>query len=802
MRPPLSGGRRWAVVVTATLAVSGVGVSTAPMVLAAPVQDPAVVGSWTAPFEEGGAGTPRCEVVNEPADAADQSAERLECKPTAVTAAVLPDGRVLYGNGLEGEENAEEGVVLSLAPENRTDRTRVLDLRSGRPAFTVPENERSDGDNPTIAEGRTSQDCVLTPGFSGVPGRPGDGLVGSLAGQTGTVPEQEPSCAPDDVGNNDGNMFCGDVAQLADGRQILIGGTDFYNEPSILEQAEGDPVNAGIVELEGLRSAQIFDPTAGEDGLGRWDATDPMQFGRWYPAATTLPDGDIAAVSGTVKLIKSTQLSQVRRTEVFDARTETWQERHTGPASEKTLPQNPRMYLTPNGKLFYSGDGQMWGPFGQAADEILFAQQGFFNFETDEWENTGVTLPRSSPVSVALPMQPPYDEMTILRAGGTLGPPPGSHVAVSTTTLTTVDSEGNVTEEAGPDLNHARWFSQPTPLPTGEVLITSGARNDEVVAPGLELPVTTPEIYNPETGEFTELALPERARTYHNNALLLPNGQVLVGGNSPFALGYGVQRDAVPGITGNNDKDPSFELFNPPYLHKGDRPHIDRVRSGLVWGRAFEIVTEDAASVTKVTLMRMPSPQHVMDNDTRTLELPFTDNGDGTITASTPPDGVAAPPGYYYLFVNRTGEDGSYVPSVARIVQVGETANYDEAIEPMSEDSVFDFTGNGATPTEVNTLLNNPPNPLDSPTVPGGTDPLAPPLPDGIPGLTSPVPDATGSGTGQNDPNDNGADERPEVPTDQNPAEGIVPGGGVGGSEGRHHRAQRQRSTRTPVGTT
>lgn len=789
MRPPGRGGRRFAAVLTATLAVSGIGATSAPVALAAPGEDPAVVGSWSAPFEEGGSETPRCEVVNDPADAADPSPERLQCKPTAVTSAVLPDGRVLYGSGIESEENAEEGVALSLSPESREDRTRVLDLRDGSPAWTIPENETSDGDSPVIVEGRTSDDCLTEhpQGVAGVPGRPGDGLVGSLAGQSGVIPEAEPTCAPDDVQNNDGNIFCGDIAQMADGRQLLIGGTDWYNEPSILEQAEGDPLNVGVVELEGLRSARIFDGTAGADGEGRWDATGAMKFGRWYPAATTMADGTISAVSGTVKLIKSTQGSQVRRTELYDPATGEWEERFSGPASEKTLPQNPRVYLTPNNKLFYSGDGQMFGPFGQAVDEALFGQQGFFNFETDEWENSGITLPRSSPASVALPMKPPYDSMTILRAGGTFGPPPGTYVATPTTTLTTVTADGEVTNEPGPQLNNPRWFSQPTPLPTGEVLLTSGARNDEVILPGAELPVKTPEIYDPETNTFTSMAIPERARTYHNNAVLLPNGQVLVGGNSPISLGYGVQRDAVPGITGNNDKDPSFELFTPPYLHQGDRPHIDGVQSGLAWGDGFGITTKDASSVEKITLMRMPAPQHVMDNDTRTLELPFTDNGDGTLTATAPQDGVAAPPGYYYLFINRAAENGGLVPSVARIVEVGGKADYEQAIEPMGEETVAGFEGNGATPTEANTLLNNPPNPLETPTVPGQPDPLGVPAP--VPGLTAPVPDTTGSGIGEGAPAESNPSEEsqngPEAPSRDDAPVGTVPGLTLPGSQGR-----------------
>jgi len=703
-----------------------------------------------------------------------------------VTSAALPDGRILYGSGIESEENAEEGAVLSLSTEARDDRTRVLDLRNGKPTWVVPKNATSDGKNPNIVAGRTSNDCLKQDplGVAGVPGRPGDGLVGSVIGGTTGI-QSAPTCSPDDVAKNDGDIFCGDIVNLADGRQLLVGGTDWYNEPSILEKANGDPLNVGVIELEGLRSARIFDYKK-----NAWNATTPMKFGRWYPSATTMPDGKVTVVSGTTKLVKSTQGSQVRRTETYDPTSKKWTEDYVDLASEKTLPQNSRMYLAPNGKIFYSGDGQMFGPFGQAVDEALYGVQSFWNPKTDKWENAGLTIPRSSPASVALPMKAPYDSMTILRAGGDFGPPPGTYLATPTTTLTTVTKDDKVTNAPGPLLNNARWFTQPTSLPDGEVLLTSGARNDEVVLPGAELPVKTPELYNPEKNTFTPMSIPERARTYHNNGLLLPNGQVLVGGNSPISLGYGVQRDAIPGITGNNDKDPSFELFSPPYLHKGDRPNIDFAPAGVKWGEDFDIATKNAGKVNKVVLMRMPAPQHVMDNDTRTLELPFQKKDDGTIAATTPQDGIAAPPGYYYLFVDRADGEGGFVPSVARIVHVGDRSDASEALQPMGPETVKGFQPNGATQVEANTLLDNPPNPLDKPTVPGQKDPLG--IPGGIPGASAPVPDVARNGIGQSPPNLHGDENSPPqgpTPPNQQPP-GVLSNLLGGGSSNRRRKAR------------
>lgn len=55
-----------------------------------------------------------------------------------MSTAVLPDGRVLFANGLESTENAKEPVVPAIAQQSRNSAARLLDLRSGTPAFAVP----------------------------------------------------------------------------------------------------------------------------------------------------------------------------------------------------------------------------------------------------------------------------------------------------------------------------------------------------------------------------------------------------------------------------------------------------------------------------------------------------------------------------------------------------------------------------------------------------------------------------------------------------------------------------------------
>jgi hypothetical protein len=662
---------------TLILAVTAAGSSAQ----VAPLPD--AIGRWTQPFEEGGAETPRCV----PAEGDTEGF--LVCKPAAQASAVLPDGRVFYFNGIESQENAEGPSAMSLSPSSRDSQARVLDLRSGTPQFIEPSQDRGGQSNPNIKPGRKSYDDPL--GAAGVPGRPGDGLVGSLAGLAG-VPPHDPTSSPDDKAANDGDMFCADLVSLADGRVLVAGGTDWYNEPAVMSRNEGDPADVGVIELEGLRNANIFDPRT-----NTFSSAQPMKYGRWYPGMVELADGKILVASGVTQLISDTQLSQVRRTETFDPATNTWTENYSGPNSENSLPLQPRMFLAPNGEVFYTGVGQMWGPFGQAADEALFALQQYFDPINKTWDVTGVgpVGARSGAFVVPLALEPPYDKMTLLAYGGTLGPPPGSEVALPISTLTTLKANGNVTNEMTGNLNHARWFSSGVLLPDNTVLAVGGADKDEVIDPGSEIPVRVSEIYQPAIGEWVAVAPHNRDRTYHNSALLLPDMRVLLGGHAPIASHYGGANSDQGGPFANNDNDPSFEVFSPPYLFRGPRPTISHAPAGIAWGERFGVGTPQADEIQSVVLIKTPSPQHINDADQRMIKLDFDRKATGSLEAVAPPSGVTAPPGYYYLVVNKKSDKGP-IPSVARMVHVGGESDSREAPQPFPDDAPVP-TGGSAT---------------------------------------------------------------------------------------------------------
>ncbi len=633
-------------------------------------ETPLLTGRWTHAFEEGGAEVPRCQAG---------AGGEVVCKPAAVQMAVLPDGRIFYVNGVEGDENIRYGQAFELGPRSRSDRARVLDRRGSEPAWTIPTPEDGGGTNPQIRPG--ANDANSDPfGVAGVPGRPGDGFVGSAWGRAGGPP-QEPTSPPDDVQDNDGGLFCSDVAQLADGRLLLAGGTDYYNQPAVMDRDEGDDADVGVAELEGIRAARLFDPST--------DSFTPaadMHYGRWYPTLVTLADGRVLAASGMTRMVKDTQLSQVRRSELYDPAADTWTVT-AGPESETSLPLYPRLHVMPDGKVLYNGVGETWGPFGYAVDEAEWALQKLFDPRTGRWETTGLAPAgvRGGAFEVMLPLRPPYDDATMLTFGGTLGPSPGTSLATTLSTLTTATRHGRITSRTTGSLHNRRWFSDGVLLPDGTVLATNGGDKDSPLTPGFEMAVHQAELFDPRTGTWTPMASSGRDRVYHISAALLPDGRVLVGGNAPPGAGYGGRRSQGDPFA-NNDKDPSFEIFSPPYLFRGERPEITYSPGHVAWGSSFPLRATRAGEIVSVVLVRLPSPQHNIDSDQRAVELAFSRHRD-TLTAVAPPGGAVAPPGFYYLFVNRSSPLGP-VPSVARIVKVGTASDPQPAFLPMVDSTV------------------------------------------------------------------------------------------------------------------
>lgn len=571
--------------------------------------DRATMGIWQQPFWEGDRPIPNTWTV-------DDAAEH----PAAVSTAVLPDGRILYWNGFEGLEHSQtlfDYAIEGLGEDvDENDQARILDLGApelGDEVWTEPDPVR-----------------------------------GTTNGG----------------GSDKQSLFCADHKLLYDGTVLIAGGE---NIPGV-----------------GLDVTRIFDPVTDS-----FSFTDDMSFPRWYPSLVTLADGRVLALSGAENTVSPARVERdpqsykvVREAEVYDPRDSEWREVATSPFS---FPLYPRMHLIPGGTVFYGGNGSAWNPAGESADMASWALHSRYDPDTDRWETLGPARygSRNYALSVLLRFERgAYDEARVLTAGGTLGPA-STGQATTLSDITTIGRNGVITNDVEmkgwfdgligdeSQLRNPRWHSTPVLLPSGEVLAFSGGERDELALPTLEGALRTPELYDPTTNTWRELAPAARGRTYHNTAVLLPDGRVLVGGSAPF---YGSSTAGTPGLPCGDHclRDSTFEIYSPPYLFADDgtdalRPVIDDIRVRRHGRELLVHLGSQSEEVSDLVLVRVPAVTHGLDSDQRAVALEFTRLGnDGPLAALLPQggDGSVLPPGPYYVFAL----DDRGTPSVAHTV--------------------------------------------------------------------------------------------------------------------------------------
>jgi hypothetical protein len=360
-----------------------------------------------------------------------------------------------------------------------------------------------------------------------------------------------------------------------------------------------------ITNDHGLPDITIF-------GTGStWSSSTPMQRGRWYPTNTTMSHGEVVITAG-----KDQDGLQVNVPELWS----TSGIRRLTTAS-LSLPYYPRAFLAPNGKLYYAGETQ-------TTRYLDIAGSG-------AWSTGPKRLYGTRDYGAAVM----YDEGRILYVGG-------GH---TTNTAETVDlrQSSPVWKWTG-SMAYPRRHHNAVILPTGEVLVIGGVSG--TLFNDLTTAVHPAEIWSPATGAWTTLASNTVNRGYHTTAILLPDGRVLLSGSGDGA-GAPSERNA--------------ELFSPPYLFAGTRPVIGTAPSTVHYGVAFRVDTPDAASVTKVSLIRVGSTTHAFDMNQRFQKLSFTSDASG-LNVTAPSNRNRTPPGHYMLFL----VSGSGVPSVGKIVQV------------------------------------------------------------------------------------------------------------------------------------
>jgi hypothetical protein len=129
------------------------------------------------------------------------------------------------------------------------------------------------------------------------------------------------------------NLFCGGHAFLPYGRLLAAGGHLF--------------------DGSGVNQASLY--TRGRDGSpGMWSATAPMEKGRWYPTATTLPDGGVLVLGGSYR----DNPSDVNTPPIANPLVEVWSNhtwRRLQPFPDTVMDYFPRAHVLSSGKVFISG---------------------------------------------------------------------------------------------------------------------------------------------------------------------------------------------------------------------------------------------------------------------------------------------------------------------------------------------------------------------------------------------------------------------------------------------------------------
>lgn len=489
--------------------------------------------------------------------------------------------------------------------------------------------------------------------WSGVEADPGDGdtdwtffTAAPLNASTRVLDLSGPTPVILEPVNPDGaasDLFCAGQTVLPDGRVLAVGSSVWSTQP------------LSEFFLHGGTDARIYDPAT-----NTWERKADMTFGRWYPSIITLPDGKALVASGIGSLTDTTQ--QWPQMEVYDPANDTWTYVQGG---DRLLPLYPRITVVPDRAggvadgVFYNTLGTLWGPFGEHPEQFDWSMQAHFNLDAPAWmeEARSIFGARQHGASVMLPLRE-GEAPTFVNFGGTL-----YQSIVATPFVELVDLGTNPPTNTMLDpMNSPRWHHNGVLLPTGEVLAVGGGLYDNVILHGQQnVPVMEPELFDPATQSWTTLAPMTVPRMYHSTAVLLPDGRVLAGGHVPLPNPFPQARDTVnPQIV-----ETRFEIFEPPYLFRGDRPVITEGPRHVPYGGTSEVRVE--GDVTQFILMRPGATTHAYDADQRAIVLDWDAGDDPQV--HFPSDPYVAPPGWYMLFA--IGDNGNGpVPSVAHWVHV------------------------------------------------------------------------------------------------------------------------------------
>ncbi|MGK2939574.1 MAG: galactose oxidase-like domain-containing protein [Solirubrobacteraceae bacterium] len=224
------------------------------------------------------------------------------------------------------------------------------------------------------------------------------------------------------------------------------------------------------------------------------------------------------------------------------------------------------------------------------------------------------------------------------------------------TTYTLDVSSGTPVARASGTMKYPRITATAVTLPDGSALAIGGnASNSETTG----VPVMTPELWSPATGQWSSMEDSPRQRQYHSVSALLPDGRVWSAGTSARGV------DEYNGA-----------YFTPPSLFRQDgsgelasRPVVQDAPASVAWGQTFSVRSPQAASIRRAALIRLAANTHQYSFDQTYVPLDVSVSGD-RVSMTVPGNGNTIPAGQYMLFLT----DSAGVPSKAPIMRVDPTS--------------------------------------------------------------------------------------------------------------------------------
>jgi hypothetical protein len=193
-------------------------------------------------------------------------------------------------------------------------------------------------------------------------------------------------------------------------------------------------------------------------------------------------------------------------------------------------------------------------------------------------------------------------------------------------------------------------------LPDGTYLILNGGLQGRAGFGLITGPNYNAVLYDPSKPMHSRMSIMANstvARLYHSEAVLLPDGRVLVSGSDPEDPRY--------------PQEYRVEVFVPPYLLSGlPRPTFTIDNTDWAYGESVQIVvTATSTANLKVSLLAAVSSTHGNSMGQRTIFPNFSCAGN-ICTIVAPPNAHVCPPAWFKLFVL----DGP-TPSIATWVRIG-----------------------------------------------------------------------------------------------------------------------------------